>query len=82
MLEKKKINEKNYLLCTFGNIFSLEQAINELKQINEVKYEVADNWTLIVKLINSKENLRKNISDIIKSCLFMIDLPNRSFFEF
>ena len=67
MLEKKKINEKNYLLCTFGNIFSLEQAINELKQINEVKYEVADNWTLIVKLINSKENLRKNISDIIKS---------------
>ena len=33
MLDKKKINEKKYLLCTFGNIFSLEQAINELKEI-------------------------------------------------
>tara|TARA_B100000315_G_C14289826_1_gene456873 strand:+ start:348 stop:653 length:306 start_codon:yes stop_codon:yes gene_type:complete len=67
MLKKKKINEKNYILCTFGNIFSLEQAINELKQINEIKYKVVDNWTLIIKLINSKENLRKNISDIIIS---------------
>ena len=67
MLDKKKINEKKYLLCTFGNIFSLEQAINELKEINELKYEIVDNWTLIIKLINSKENFRKNISDIIKS---------------
>ena len=67
MLEKKKINEKNYVLCTFGNMFSLEQAINELKHINEIKYEVVDNWTLIIKLINSKKNFRETISNIIKS---------------
>jgi len=45
----------------------MEQAINELKHINEIKYEVADNWTLIIKLINSKKNFRETISDIIKS---------------
>ena len=67
MSEKKKINEKNYILCTFGNIFSLEQAINELKHINEIKYEIADNWTLIIKLTTSKKKFRENIGAIIKS---------------
>jgi len=67
MLTKKKINGKNYMLCTFGNIFSLEQAINDLKHINEIKYEIVDNWTLIINLIISEKNFRENISDIIKS---------------
>ena len=67
MSEKKKVNEKNYILCTFGNIFSLEQAINELKHINEIKYEIADNWTLIIKLTTSEKKFRENISAIIKS---------------
>ncbi|MBI2183904.1 MAG: hypothetical protein HYU39_02980 [Thaumarchaeota archaeon] len=60
--------EKSVVIGTFGSLYSIEQAVESLKSLQDVAYKVVGNHTLIVRIRNPRdESLRKKIQEIITS---------------
>ena len=65
-MSKPKLDEKKFLVATFGNLHAQEEALSRLKAVDNIEFSAVDYWTVVVKLKEKKDTqLREEVQNII-----------------
>lgn len=67
-MSKPKLDEKTFLVATFGNLHAQEKALSRLEAVGNIEFSAVDYWTVVVKLKEKDDRqLREEVENIIET---------------